>query len=210
MTTPTTLARTFCRVMNEWLNPVQMDAVRERNRTTHADSTVCATHDFCDANMAMLQAWQECTGGDEIDTNDEAQAAVWNAAWTLAKAAEFDADRIVLPTTELYRLDENDPMSPFAFSHDEVCVTDPTVSLCARFPTLPSEYGFQPLQHDPQTWVREFVLADGRAAAMLVDTRTDRFVVRLRDGTARVGYRLDCSDDPFVMADVETNGVIDF
>lgn len=93
--TPTDLARAFSAVVAEWLPPGELEAVRECNRTTHADPGVCASHDFCDANMAMLEAWRRCTGSDEIDANDQAQAAAWNEAWKLAKAAEFDPARLV-------------------------------------------------------------------------------------------------------------------
>lgn len=44
----------------------------------------CASHDFCDANMVMLTAW-EALGYGEMDANSPADASVWNGAWNIAK-----------------------------------------------------------------------------------------------------------------------------
>lgn len=48
----------------------------------------CATHDFFDANMAMGDAF-ESIYGRWPDAASEADAAIINAAWDIAKACEF-------------------------------------------------------------------------------------------------------------------------
>lgn len=89
--TPTALAKEFCAVIAEWLTPQQMDIVRERNRTIAAGC--CATHDFCDANMAMAEAFENLAGF-EPDTADDDVSRIWSTAWNLALAAGFHADQI--------------------------------------------------------------------------------------------------------------------
>jgi hypothetical protein len=52
--------------------------------------SVCATHDFCDANMLMQQAFINALGVDPVDyLTEEWYVEVWNEAWNIAKAAEF-------------------------------------------------------------------------------------------------------------------------
>lgn len=63
-----------------------LDKIVERNRTNGKD--VCATHDFCDANMLMAEAFEEVQGR-EPDVASEDDAAVWSAAWDISKQREF-------------------------------------------------------------------------------------------------------------------------
>jgi hypothetical protein len=90
--TPKALAREFSRVLRSWLSPAQMRAVRERNKTQKY-AKCCASHDFCDANMAMLEACAKLTGKPETDHDfaDEDLCAIVNSAWALARAGEFRA-----------------------------------------------------------------------------------------------------------------------
>lgn len=50
------------------------------------DQNICHSHDFVDANMTMLEAFETLTGS-EIDIQDDAQRLVWNGAWALATEA---------------------------------------------------------------------------------------------------------------------------
>ena len=43
----------------------------------------CASHDFCDANMAMAPAFTQVMGR-EPDVSSEEDAAIWSDAWELA------------------------------------------------------------------------------------------------------------------------------
>jgi hypothetical protein len=62
--------------------------MKRRNETdpTYANLSCAsrASHDFCDANMAMDSAWRHLIG-TEINADDEEQAALWNAAWEIAR-----------------------------------------------------------------------------------------------------------------------------
>jgi hypothetical protein len=81
------LAAAFTRKLHKELSPRELDAVRRANDRLAYDC--CATHDYCDANMTMLEAWQYITGKDMIDVENEADAIMWNEAWDLAKADQF-------------------------------------------------------------------------------------------------------------------------
>lgn len=100
------LAREFVRTILRWLTPDEVAELRLRNATPeYAGSNACATHDFCDANMALDEAYRTTTGRELIDdmqtadgdTAEEQDAAWWdyiNGAWDLAKSADFDPDAI--------------------------------------------------------------------------------------------------------------------
>lgn len=94
------LAQRFCAILKAWLTPEELSESVKRNAIAAAigDHSVCHSHDFCDANQAMLDAWEECFGKDEypavirggateeeIDRDDQ----LWNRAWSLAKQSEF-------------------------------------------------------------------------------------------------------------------------
>lgn len=64
--------------------------VRTRN-AVHAEAGnrgICASHDFCDANMTMLAAYCKVTGvkEDDVAIDDQAVLDEFNAAWDYAKA----------------------------------------------------------------------------------------------------------------------------
>lgn len=85
------LAREFGSKVQEELSRADFRAVLELNRN---DSTACHTHDFCDANMVMLEAFKVTFEREpEFLTNPDetADLALWNDAWQIAKAAEFFA-----------------------------------------------------------------------------------------------------------------------
>lgn len=95
------LAEAFHAKIGEWLTKAERERVDWRNHKNAEDSRlqgVCATHDFCDANMAMLEAWQKVTGvEDELWEMDDAQTERWNEAWGLAKANGFSEEWTGLP-----------------------------------------------------------------------------------------------------------------
>ena len=82
------LAREFAHVLDDWLTPEQMRTV-----VGHAalGTKTCASHDFCDANMAMLEAYltlEECDELEEVpDLTDVTD--LFNAAWSYAKRHLF-------------------------------------------------------------------------------------------------------------------------
>jgi hypothetical protein len=53
-----------------------------------ADSRVCHSHDFIDANVVMAEAFERVMGR-EADTQDGADLDLFNGAWDAAKASGF-------------------------------------------------------------------------------------------------------------------------
>lgn len=84
----TAIAEAFAEIMRQWLTPAEFEEMRRRNVTY--DDMICASHDFCDSNMAMAAAMQGILAR-EPDPGDEDDARLWNEAWTLAKRLYFTA-----------------------------------------------------------------------------------------------------------------------
>jgi hypothetical protein len=83
--TPNLIADRFATILLDWLTPVQFLEMKHRNENnpTYADGAY-ASHDFCDANMAMHEAFQSVTGHCAA-VDSEADTALWNDAWVLAR-----------------------------------------------------------------------------------------------------------------------------
>ncbi len=84
---PEVLAAAFARHLRAQLNPETMEEVNRLNREEYGPN-VCASHDFCDANMPMAEAF-ESLFGREVELNDDADLNIWAEAWDLAKAKGF-------------------------------------------------------------------------------------------------------------------------
>lgn len=83
------LARAFSAVLLEWLGPGRVAEAAALN-DVELNPDVCHTHDFCDANEAMLVAFERALGR-EADVQSDDDTALWNAAWDRAKADRFAA-----------------------------------------------------------------------------------------------------------------------
>jgi hypothetical protein len=89
------LAVGFSKVLHEWLTPAEMKKVVKQNaawKGTKFDNC-CASHNYCDANMAMLEAWVNLFGFEPRflnDPDDENSLQLCSEAWDLAKDSGFD------------------------------------------------------------------------------------------------------------------------
>lgn len=85
---PVELARQFCFILREWLTRRQIQLIVARNRR-EPDERICHTHDFCDPNQAMIDAWERCYG-----IHPRCQSAtdtrLWNKAWSIARRWNFN------------------------------------------------------------------------------------------------------------------------
>lgn len=81
------ISEEFSNILNEWLSEAEMEIVIERNKTPDYKG-MCATHDFCDPNEAMIQAFEKVMGVVPEPTN-EAHSEIINEAWDIAKEQEF-------------------------------------------------------------------------------------------------------------------------
>ena len=96
--TPTELARCFSAVLKQWLTGSEISKINASNAASGYDASVCASHDYCDSNMAMLEAVSNATGIPVDDINiDVSNVRFWellNDAWAIAKRAKFDIRRL--------------------------------------------------------------------------------------------------------------------
>ncbi|WP_281663529.1 hypothetical protein [Paraburkholderia fungorum] len=82
-------AKRFAEVLADWLTPAEQAVVVERNRS-QMDPLICHSHDFCDANMAMLDALQSVGIISETFSSLPEEAMIlWCAAWDEAKRSGF-------------------------------------------------------------------------------------------------------------------------
>lgn len=77
----------FSNVLKSWLTEDEMKEVIRRNQLS-AYSNACSTHDFCDPNMAMFEAFQKALGIEFEFGNDE-HSDLFNGAWHKAKTNNF-------------------------------------------------------------------------------------------------------------------------
>lgn len=64
----------------------QFVEIRRRNaEPEYIDNDQCATHDFIDADMAMLEAWTFCYGTGPVMPLSGEQEKLWNDAWAFAR-----------------------------------------------------------------------------------------------------------------------------
>ncbi|WLA79536.1 hypothetical protein [Bradyrhizobium elkanii] len=87
------IAEAFSELMRQWLSPEEFAAMKHKNEAdpTYAGK-VCASHDYCDANMAMWAAFRDVMGRD-IDGDSDADCAIWNEAWDLARKLYLGSQR---------------------------------------------------------------------------------------------------------------------
>lgn len=94
------LAVEFGRVLRRWLTPTQVSLANTRNAGAYKNTGACASHDFCDANMAMAEAFDtfglpttidlpESDGDFDAGRDGESASVIWNNAWTKAKDSKF-------------------------------------------------------------------------------------------------------------------------
>lgn len=87
------LAHGFARALAEDIGTEKVAEAVERNETPkYKDSGSCASHDFCDANMTMLRAWEELFGSEPAfisDSEETESLDLMNRAWTFARTNHF-------------------------------------------------------------------------------------------------------------------------
>lgn len=81
------LAQAFSEEVRGELSAAELADVNTANSSD--ENGPCATHDYCDANMLMAEAFTRIMGR-EFDYSD-ADAEIWNAAWAMAKHERFYA-----------------------------------------------------------------------------------------------------------------------
>lgn len=98
------IANQFRRLVREELEE-HLAEIDERNaRNDEEKNGCCATHDFCDANLLMLDAFCTAMGLSEdqvlegmTDEHDHAATHMWNEAWRIARTVPFSQDVNIIP-----------------------------------------------------------------------------------------------------------------
>lgn len=98
-----TIAREFAKLMLAEIGAENLASAVAENMADMAqgnDST-CATHNFCDANMVMDEAFHNVLGRgmylideDATEAQKDSDTELWNSAWTMAKHAGFNVEKI--------------------------------------------------------------------------------------------------------------------
>src|SRR5687768_5328662 len=83
--TPQKVADAFSAIIREWLTAEELEEVVKRNKV-RSHPSVCHSHDFCDANVAMSEAFEKLLGlsDDEVcdlATGETRVSELWNEAW---------------------------------------------------------------------------------------------------------------------------------
>lgn len=85
----TRLSQAFTTVVRSNFTIKELREINKRNKAyeiTHPGC--CATHDFCDANMLMAEAFHNAFKR-EPDVGSEEDAQLWSAAWNDARTRKF-------------------------------------------------------------------------------------------------------------------------
>lgn len=89
------IADAFCKIICKWLTPEQLAEVNRLNATLDY-AGCCATHDYYDSNVAMIEAFKEVIGreclmpcGEHPEKELQADCDLMNKAWDIAKAQKF-------------------------------------------------------------------------------------------------------------------------
>lgn len=88
------LAGAFAKEIRENLTTQQLAHVVLRNEAyarIHGEDRACASHDFIDSNVCMLDAFKKTFMFAEPNPDNQAVADVMNEAWSLAKKEGFRA-----------------------------------------------------------------------------------------------------------------------
>ena len=83
------LSELFVENVRDFTSPNEWKLMDERNESDPNDS-ICHSHDFCDANVAMIEAFKTL-GVDEdlVCGQNEEVMALWDEAWGIAKESGF-------------------------------------------------------------------------------------------------------------------------
>lgn len=81
------IAQTFVGFLARELSAADYAEMIRRNKEEPEylnTSNACASHDFCDANMPMAEAFEKVMG-HELDASSDEDVNLWNDAWDYAR-----------------------------------------------------------------------------------------------------------------------------
>lgn len=94
------LAKNFSAILKEWLDlkslPSDKSAfekmVREHVEGNYSKKDVCVSHDYCDSNQAMIDAWEKTFPRYKLKYENSFHIELTYNAWDLAKQNNFYSD----------------------------------------------------------------------------------------------------------------------
>lgn len=89
------IAKEFSQYIRWWLSGEELTKVIARNKTPKYKG-LCATHDFCDGNDAMLLGFQKIMGRDpDVSAEGNEDMKLMEKAWDIAKENNFYAKKLI-------------------------------------------------------------------------------------------------------------------
>lgn len=79
------LSTAFTSLIRSWLTESEIESVNEFNQTS---GDCCGTHNYCDANQAIIDAFSQVFGR-EVDISSDLDNDYCNAAWRLSRDNKF-------------------------------------------------------------------------------------------------------------------------
>lgn len=111
-----TLADRFVTELRSEITAEDFLEVCRRNSDPTQPKGVCASHDFCDANMTMHRAFEIVIGREPIIDETaigQADTALWNAAWDYAHATKLSGRRVEYQDEKGQRVEIDDDDGEF-------------------------------------------------------------------------------------------------
>lgn len=116
------IAAAFVKLLREALTEEQWISMRAKNATPDYAGDVCASHDYCDANDPMADAFESVVGRP-VDGDNAADCRLWGEAWAIAKASDLTARNFELEFPDYPAADM--PVMPEGFEdvswHNDTC-----------------------------------------------------------------------------------------
>lgn len=82
---PIRIAEEFIKILRGWLTEDEIAEINAINAEN--DNRFCATHDYCDPSVAMLEAFEKITG--ESYLCDDYNNGLIDGAWNIARELKF-------------------------------------------------------------------------------------------------------------------------
>lgn len=85
------IADRFAAILKKWLTAAEFAEMKRRNEQDAAYvSGACASHDYCDANVALDEAFIAVVGRP-MEFDSDADVDLWNMAWEDARKRHIGA-----------------------------------------------------------------------------------------------------------------------
>jgi len=81
------IAVEFSKLLRADFNEERMQEIISKNATPEYKDA-CASHDYCDANEVMAEAFEKITG-KAVSIQNQADCKLWGKAWDISKETKF-------------------------------------------------------------------------------------------------------------------------